>query len=61
MRVLLLILSLLSLAGCGTKTPLILSPPPVKASPPASSSQATPLTMPRPTRHDDNNAAELAQ
>jgi len=55
MRLLLLIPILLALAGCGTKTPLIMPPAPVKAS---LAGMPTPHAT---TRQDHNNAPQLTQ
>jgi len=64
MRFLLLIPILVALPGCGTKTPLIMSPAPVKASllgwptPPA---QITPALFPQSARHDHSNVPQATQ
>ena len=54
MRPLLLIPVVLALAGCGTKTPLIMPAPPVKAA-------LAGIPAPQATRHDHSNAPLLMQ
>jgi len=55
MRLLPLIPLALALAGCGTKTPLIMPPAPLKPS-----LAAMPTPHPE-ARHDHSNAPQLAQ
>jgi len=55
MRPLLLIPIVLALAGCGTKTPLVMPPAPVNA---AWAGMPTPHAA---VRHDHSNVPQLAQ